>query len=169
MNRLVGILGLLLLPNAASAGSGFRLGLDVENGFAIDGALPLGVGVGLDIGYVLGFPIGRIIPELGFAYYPSNSVSAPKIGGAIFLGKGIEGGAYMHGIVPFAPTFSVGATGFDAGIALDFTFVPRTDFGLHFGGQWIGDTDETIDSPDEELVLGGHVGFRFGKGGEDSE
>jgi hypothetical protein len=169
VKRLVVAAMLLGLPTTGAwAGSGPRIGLDVENGFPIDGALSLGIGFGLEFGYSIGFGVGRAIPEIGFAFYPSQTVAAPKIGGAIFLGKGVEGGAYMHGVVPFAPTFSLGATGFDAGLALDFTFVPRVDFGLHFGGQWIGDTDETIDSPDEELVFGAHVGVRFGSKKEDS-
>ncbi len=156
-----------LTPASAFAKSGARIGLDVENGFPIDGALSLGVGFGLKVGYSIGFGLGRAIPELGCAYYPAQTVVAPKAGGALFLGKGVEGGVYMHGIVPFAPTFTVGATGFDAGAALDFTFLPRVDFGFHFGGQWIGDTDETIDSPDEELVLGGHLGVRLGKASDE--
>ncbi|MBA2321773.1 MAG: hypothetical protein H0V89_11540 [Deltaproteobacteria bacterium] len=152
---------LLALPAAALGKSGVRIGLDLENGFPIDGALPLGLGVGFDLGYSIGFAVGRLIPEVGFAYYPTHSVAAPKFGGALFLGRGVEGGVYLHGVTPFAPTFSLGALGFDAGIALDFTFLPRTDFGLHLGGQWIGDTDEAIESPDEALVFGGHVGFRI--------
>jgi hypothetical protein len=159
LKQLSVVVALALVPSLAFADSGVRVGIDLENGFPTDGALPLGPGFNIDLGYKLGFGIGRLIPEVSVGYAPRNRVVATRAGGAIFLGKMIEGGAYMHAVLPFAPTFSSGAVGFDAGLALDVTAVPHLDFGLHFGGQFIGDTDETVQSPDQEYVLGVHAGF----------
>ena len=159
MRRAAFLLASLALPTSALAGSGVRFGADLEYGFPLDGAVPPGVGVGLELGYSIGFTIGRLIPEVGVTYYTNGEMTAPKLGGAIFLGKGLEVGAYTHLVVPFAPTLSQGAFGFDAGLALDVRAVPKVDFGIHFGGQFIGETDESIPSPDEALIVGAHVGF----------
>lgn len=159
MRRAAFLLAALALPGSALAGGGVRFGADLEYGLPLDGAIPPGPGVGLEIGYAIGFGIGRLIPEAGVTYYVNGQMTAPKVGGALFLGKGLEIGVYTHLVVPFAPTLSKGAFGFDAGAALDITVVPKVDFGVHFGGQFIGETDESIASPDEALIAGAHVGF----------
>lgn len=152
---------LALAPGVARANSGPRIGANVEYGFGLDGAMASGLGVGVDLGYSIGFAIVRLIPEAEFTYYTAGQLAAPKVGGAVFVGKGLEIGAYMHLVVPFAPTLSKGAIGFDSGLALDVTAIPKVDLGVHFGGQWIGDTDEAIESPDEALIGGVHAGVRF--------
>ncbi len=159
VRRAAFLLAALALPGSALAESGVRFGADVEYGFPLDAAVPPGIGVGLKIGYSIGFTIGRLIPEIGVTYYTNGEMTAPKVGGALFLGKGLEIGVYSHLVVPFAPTVSQGAFGFDAGVALDVRAIPKVDFGVHFGGQFIGETDESIPSPDEALIVGAHIGF----------
>ena len=149
----------LAVPWRAEAKSGLRVGLDLGYGLPLDAAPPLGPVVGLDLGYAIGFGFGRLIPELGFQVAPVSQSMAPMAGGAIFVGKFVEAGAFMHLVYPIPNgVYETNALGFDAGVALDVTALPKVDVGLHLAGQWIG---ETVAGPDEAAVVGGHVGLTF--------
>jgi hypothetical protein len=149
----------LAVPFCAEAKSGVRVGLDLGYGLPLDAAPALGPVVGLDVGYAIGFGFGRLIPEIGFQYAPVSQSMAPIAGGAIFVGKFVEAGAFMHVVYPIPNgVYDSTALGFDAGVALDVTALPKVDVGLHLAGQWIG---ETVAGPDEAAVVGGHVGLTF--------
>ncbi len=96
-----------------------------------ENGLDLGIGTGLRVGVPLGLVGVHLVPEAGLTLWPgAGTLIVPEVGARVRFGKLIEPGAYAHALFPLGDTYQ---TGWDAGLSLDVTAVPKLDLGLQAG------------------------------------
>ncbi|MEM6927719.1 MAG: hypothetical protein AAF602_12370 [Myxococcota bacterium] len=119
-----------LLSNTAQAGP--AIGAEYLLSFNIgDGAAEvLGDGIAGRIGWSLDLLAITFTPEVGATVWLENRRFVPEVGVRMQFAKIIEPGLYAHFI---APTFSGAQTGWDAGVTVDLTAIPKVDIGLQAG------------------------------------
>ncbi|MBT3220315.1 MAG: hypothetical protein HN348_14605 [Proteobacteria bacterium] len=119
----------------------------------------LGPGFGFKTGYRLNLQLVKITPEVGLSYYLKSETITPMIGGRATIGKFVEGGFYAHALLASGREFDGAIPGFDAGVILDVTAIPKIDVGVHGGVIFTGDGGEG--APDQAIVAGLHMYFNF--------
>ena len=124
-----------------------------------DTAGKLGPGFGFVSGYQLNLQLIKITPEVGVSYYLKSGTLMPKIGGRATIGKFVEGGFYAHALVASGREFDGVIPGFDAGLILDITAIPKIDVGAHGGVLFTGDGGPG--APNQSLVAGLHLYYNF--------
>ncbi|HHO52319.1 MAG TPA: hypothetical protein ENK18_15955 [Deltaproteobacteria bacterium] len=91
----------------------------------------LGLGLGLRAGVPLGLVAVQIVPEAGLtAWTAGDLLLVPELGARVRFGKLIEPGVYGHALFPLREGYQ---PGWDAGVSLDLTAVPKLDVGLQGG------------------------------------
>lgn len=126
-------------PSTAHAGTGSRLGLDLDyiNDINEDASGP-GKGLALRYGYKLDLLVLSVTPEVGLGGYWFGEPFEPRIlqgfvGGRATFGKVLEPGVFAHlgyGSMKVVDE-SRGGTSIDAGVTLDLTMLPFIDLGVH--------------------------------------
>lgn len=136
---LAAVAALIALPNLAHAGSGSRLGLDLDYASDINESISsAGKGLALRYGYKLDLLVLSLTPEAGGGIYWFGEPAEPRlltgfVGGRATFGKVLEPGVFAHvgyGSMKIADE-SRGGTTVDAGVTLDLTMLPFIDLGVH--------------------------------------
>ena len=112
----------------------------------------LGSGVGIRAGVPVDLLLIELVPEVGLTMWmPDQAVFVPEVGARFNVGKILEPGAYGHVAYLFGEK---GGVGWDAGLSLDLTLIPRIDLGVQAGVQRYGPVSPA-------LTAGLHAGIKL--------
>ncbi len=125
------MLAALMLANTAVAGpmvSGEAVASLTPLG---ESAVDLGTGYGLRFGLPIDIAVVELQPEVGVTIWRGEATMAtPRVGGRFSFGKILEPGAYAHFVYLMGQE---SRRGWDAGVTLDFTAIPKVDLGVQAG------------------------------------
>ena len=104
---------------------------EVLQSFALGDATDLGMGIGGRIGWKLDLVALDIVPEAGITFWTNDPLlAAPELGFRTSFLKVLEPGVYAHAVFPLREGAGVG---WDGGLTLDFTLIPKIDIGGQAG------------------------------------
>ncbi len=128
-------LGLFLtaLASPLPAYAGVVLGVDNHFSHTLGDASTVGTGLGGSLGLGADLALFELRPEVDVSWYGPTRRVLPRAGARLMFGKMIEPGLYAHVVFADGLSLAPGRAGFDAGLALDLTTIPRFDIGLHAG------------------------------------
>ena len=142
----------LMLAQTAAAGPMLHAEAVTTVATMGDRSLNLGTGYGLRAGLPVDVLLVELVPEIGVTVWQDAELTIiPEAGARFNFGKVLEPGAYAH--VAYIPG-TVPTWGWDAGVALDVTVIPKIDFGVQAGLQRYG---EVMPS----LTAGFHAGIKL--------
>lgn len=171
--RTVGALvacAVLLRPAHAHAEGKVAADLEANYPTKLDG-VQRGWGAGLRVGDNWDLWLVELTPELGGSYHSFSGVANARayravIGARLAVGFVLEPSAFAHaGVGHFSYTtdsadVSHTGLGYDAGIGLDFTLIPKIDIGAHAALAGVSGNQQI--EPLSWLVLGVHLAISTG-------